>query len=57
MAEWQLLRQRHTDRMLSNEPAIQQLLYKGALIEYSNDVQWCDVHPALWGMLEHFADS
>ena len=57
MAEWQLLRQRHADRMLSNEPAVQQLLYKGALIEYSNDVQWCDVHPALWGMLEHFAES
>lgn len=57
MTEWQLLGQRHTDRMLSNEPAIQQLLYKGALIEYSNDVQWCDVHPALWGMLEHFAES
>ncbi|RLT35952.1 MAG: hypothetical protein DWI57_15230, partial [Chloroflexi bacterium] len=47
MAEWQLLRQRHTDRRLSNETAIQQLLYKGALIEYSNDIQWCDVHPAL----------
>lgn len=57
MAEWQLLKTRHGDRMLSNEPEIQQLLYKGALIEYSNDVQWCDVHPALWGLLEHYVED
>jgi hypothetical protein len=55
LAEWRTLRARRRDRMLSNEPEIQQLLYKGALIEYSNDVEWCDVQPALWGLLEHYA--
>jgi hypothetical protein len=53
--EWLLLAARHQDRLLSNEPEIEQLLYKGALIEYSNGVQWCDVHPALWGLLDHYA--
>ncbi len=53
--EWRLLAARHHDRLLSNEPEIEQLLYKGALIEYSNGVQWCDVHPALWGLLNHYA--
>lgn len=31
--------------------------YKGALIEYSNDVQWCDVHPALWGLLDFYVED
>ncbi len=57
LAEWRLLKTRHNDRMLSNEPEIQQLLYKGALIEYSNDVQWCDVHPALWGLLDFYVED
>lgn len=56
LAEWQRLKQRHADRKLSNEPDMQQLLYKGALIEYSNDVQWCDVHPALWGVMDHYVE-
>ncbi len=57
LAEWRLLKERHNDRLLSNEPEIQQLLYKGALIEYSNDVQWCDVHPALWGLLGYYVEE
>lgn len=54
LAEWDLLRARHQDRRLSNEAEMQQLLYKGALIEYANDVQWCDAHSALWSFLELF---
>ena len=54
-AEWSILNQRHRDRKLSSEKAMQQLLQKVALIEYSNDVQWCDVHPALWGLLERYS--
>lgn len=57
LAEWRLLKTRHNDRMLSNEPEVQQLLYKGALIEYSNGVQWCDVHPALWGLLDYYVED
>ncbi|HNS02960.1 MAG TPA: hypothetical protein PKM78_11335 [Anaerolineae bacterium] len=57
LAEWRLLKTRHGDRKLSNEPEVQQLLYKGALIEYSNDVQWCDVQPALWSLLEYYVEE
>ncbi len=57
LAEWRLLKTRHGDRILSNEPEVQQLLYKGALIEYSNDVEWCDVQPALWSLLEHYVEE
>ena len=47
----------HTERRLTNEQEIQQLLYKGALIEYSNDRQWCDVHPLLWSLLDYYAGA
>ncbi len=57
LAEWALLNQRHSDRILSNEPAVQQLLYKGALIEYANGLPWCDVHPALWSVLAHYVEE
>lgn len=56
LGEWRLLKQRHADRRLSNEREIQQLLYKSALIEYTNDIQWCDVHPALWSMLDYYVE-
>lgn len=55
MEEWKILAQRHADRRLSSESEIQVLLYKGALIEYSNGVPWCDVHPALWSLLDQYA--
>jgi hypothetical protein len=48
----QVLRARHQDRRLSNDPDEQRLLYNGSLIEYFNDAQWCDAHPALWSLLE-----
>lgn len=57
LAEWRVLKQCHHQRRLSNEPDIQQLLYKGALIEYSNEVQWCDVHPALWSLLDYYIEE
>ncbi len=57
LAEWRLLKDRHADRLLTNEPEIEKLLNKGALIEYSNDVQWCDVNPTLWSLLEHYVED
>lgn len=48
----QTLRNRHRDHSLSNDPEDQRLLYNGSLIEYANDVAWCDAHPVLWSVLE-----
>lgn len=48
----EVLRARHRDRQLSNDPDEQRLLYNGSLIEYFNGGQWCDAHPALWSLLE-----
>lgn len=53
--DWQVLRRRHQDRELTNDPENRRLLFNGALIEYSNDIQWCDVHPVLWPLLDHYA--
>jgi len=47
-----VLRERHHDRQLSNGTEEQRLLGNGSLIEYTNDVQWCDAHPVLWNVLE-----
>ncbi len=49
--EWELLWLRHQDRIPVNEPAMQRLFYKSALVEYTNDEPWCDVHPLLVGIL------
>lgn len=48
----EVLRARHRDGQLSNDPDEQRLLYNGSLIEYFNAGQWCDAHPALWSLLE-----
>lgn len=48
----EVLRARHRDRQLTNDGDEQRLLYNGSLIEYFNDSQWCDAHPALWSLLE-----
>ena len=53
-ADWQLLAQRHNDHEPSNEAEMQRLFYKGALIEYSNGVQWCDVHSLLEDQIERY---
>lgn len=53
----QFLRARHQDRHLTNDADAQRLLYQGSLIEYFNDVQWCDAHPALWSLLEQMDDD
>lgn len=55
--EWRLLKKRHNDRLLTNEPEIERLLQKGALIEYPNDPFWCDAHPVLWSLLDHYAED
>jgi energy-coupling factor transporter ATP-binding protein EcfA2 len=55
--DYRVLRERHLDRRLTNDPDEQRLLYNGSLIEYSNDVQWCDAHPVLWALLEKERDD
>jgi hypothetical protein len=50
--DWQRLRTCHATRQLNNDPELQRLLYNGTLIDYSNGEPWCDVHPALWALLE-----
>jgi hypothetical protein len=34
-----------TDKQISSDPEIQELLERLALLEYANDNVWCDVHP------------
>lgn len=51
-AEREVLRARHADRAFNNDPIEQRLIYMGSLVEYPNDVQWCDAHPLLWPVLE-----
>lgn len=53
----QVLSARHRDHNLSNDPGDQRLLYNGSLIEYANDVAWCDAHPVLWSVLEQEDDD
>ena len=53
--DWQILAARRHDRDPVLDAATQLLFYKNVLIEYSNERAWCDVHPALWGLLEHYA--
>ncbi len=42
-----VLLQRHKDKKLSSDPEIQELLESLALLEYDNDIYWCDVHPVV----------
>ncbi len=51
-ADWDILRKRHQDKDLSADSENQRLLHNGTLIEYRNGNPWCDVHPALWDLLE-----
>jgi len=50
--ERRVLRDRHADRAFSNDPVEQRLIFMGSLVEYPNEVQWCDAHPLLWPVLE-----
>ena len=52
-----VLAARHRDRRLTNDADEQRLIYNGSLIEYDNDIQWCDAHPALWSLLEQADDD
>ena len=54
-SDWQLLRLRQTDHFVFSEEDIQRLVYKGALVEYTNHRQWYGVHPALWELLDYYA--
>jgi len=49
---WATLRARHADRQLTNEEAERNLLYNGTLLEYGDGQPWCDVHPALWALMD-----
>ncbi len=47
----EVLYQRHQDHRLTNDADDQQVLYKGALVEYrgkQSGAPWCDAHPLLW---------
>jgi hypothetical protein len=52
--DWQVLRERHQDHRLTSDDDNQDLLNKGALIEYpgASGQPWCDAHPALWDLLQ-----
>lgn len=50
--EREVLRSRHADCEFSNDPVEQRLIFMGSLVEYPNEVQWCDAHPLLWPVLE-----
>lgn len=52
--DWQRLSQVRRSHLRSGDPEMQRLLYAGALVEYTNATPWCDVHPALWPMLEQY---
>lgn len=56
-ADWQVLKKRHEDRVLTNDEENRRLLFNGALIEYSNHRQWCDAHPVLWAILDYYAEE
>lgn len=45
--DYAILQARHADKDLNNDDEMQSLLEKLALLEYANDVPWCDVHPIL----------
>ena len=47
-----VLKARHADRSFSNDDIEQQLTFMGGLVEYPNEIQWCDAHPLLWPVLE-----
>ena len=57
VADWRLLQQRHEDHRVSNEKQMQRLFYTGALVEYTNNRPWCDLHPALWSLLDYYRDG
>jgi hypothetical protein len=52
--DWQVLRERHQDHRLTSDDDNQDLLNKGALIEYPGAAgqPWCDAHPILWDLLQ-----
>lgn len=51
------LKARHANRKATIDDKERRLLYNGTLLEYSNGQPWCDVHPALWELLERPEDA
>lgn len=56
-ADWASLKRINASHRLTNDPDMQRLFYNGSLIEYINDVRWCDVHPVLRDYLEYYAEQ
>ncbi len=50
--DYEILRARHADHRVIAGPREIRLFTHGSLIEYPDDVPWCDAHPLLWPMLE-----
>ncbi len=56
-ADWQVLAQRYRDNESSNEPAMQRLFHKGALVEYPDDTPWCNVYPLLEEQIKRYVTN
>lgn len=51
-SDYEVLRARHADKRLSNDPEVQDMLQALALLQYANGEHWCDVHPVVLKLLE-----
>lgn len=49
--DYPVLAARHTDKVLSADPTVQELLHSLALLEYANADFWCDVNPVILPLL------
>lgn len=54
LADWRRLAEVRNHRMLTNDEAMERLLFSGAVVQYTNHNPWCDVHPALWPALRYY---
>lgn len=50
--DYSYLAARHTDKWLSSDEKLQELLQIRALLEYENGEMWCDVHPVALSLVE-----
>lgn len=51
-SDYDVLKARHADKRLSNDPEVQEMLQALALLQYANGEHWCDVHPVVLKLLE-----
>ena len=54
-SDYPILKERHGDKVLSSDGNVQRLLHCLALLEYENDVPWCDVHPIVLPLVQERA--